>query len=130
VQWNSQKLFHLFIGVHLYVRTVSFGLLCFFSLTQSNAWCEPAFARLCGPVYSLIAVLTAARRYPLSVMLYTLPEFLILTVYQLLFFQWLEIFVFSHEQVGQRVSRRRPCCLRACRSAVRAACARRSRSIH
>jgi len=73
-QWNSQKAFHHSVVIHLYVRAFSFGLLSLFSVLETHVW------------------------YTLEVILFTLPEFFIISTYILLFFHWLEIYIFSHEQ--------------------------------
>jgi hypothetical protein len=46
------------------VRAISFGLLCVFSLVKSTVW------------------------YPLEVMIFTVPEYFILSTYAILFFHW------------------------------------------
>jgi hypothetical protein len=75
-EWGSQKLFHVCILLTLFVRTASFSTLSIFYFQSPNK--DPW--------------------YPLVVMLFTLPEFLAITMYIMVVFTWLEIYVFSHEQ--------------------------------
>lgn len=72
--WNGQKLFNVFVLIHLFVRALSFSVLCIFSILKTKVW------------------------YPILVMLFTIPEYVILSTYAILFFHWLEIYIFSHEQ--------------------------------
>lgn len=74
VRWSTQKLFHLFIVVHLYVRSIAFAALSVTAITKTDVW------------------------YPIVVMLFTLPEVIMVSTYVILFFHWLEIYLFSHRQ--------------------------------
>lgn len=75
--WNSHLLFHLGLLIFTLVRALAFGILSFFSfstITDSDAY------------------------YPSYMVLFILPEILFLSIYMLLFCNWLEIFIFSHDQ--------------------------------
>ena len=65
--WNAHLIFHLGLGVLCVARCVAFGVLTAFSFASvkdNNAL------------------------YPLYIMLFTLPEFVCLIIYSLLFFNW------------------------------------------
>lgn len=72
--FEPQKLFHVFVTTHCALRFVSFTVLSIFLLLKTDVW------------------------YPGLVMLFTLPEFFILSTYVLLYFLWLECYVFSHDR--------------------------------
>lgn len=81
VQWNAQKIFAIFILIDVYVRSIAFAVLCGVAITKQDVW------------------------YPLIVMLFTLPEYFMISTYIVLFCQWLEIYLFSHLQ-SMIISRR------------------------
>jgi len=72
--FEPQKLFHMFVVTHCALRFLSFGVLSLFSLTKTEVY------------------------YPGLVMLFTLPEYFILSTYVLLYCLWLEVYVFAHDQ--------------------------------
>jgi hypothetical protein len=72
--FDSQKLFHTFLTILVWLRCVAFGLLSLFEVLQSDLW------------------------YPAMILLFTLPEYFILSTYLLLWFQWLECYITSHDQ--------------------------------
>jgi hypothetical protein len=75
--WNAHAVFHLGLLLMCISRTLSFGGLSFFAFSS---------------------VQDNDKLYPLYILLFTLPEFACLTIYSLLFFHWLEVFTFSHDQ--------------------------------
>jgi hypothetical protein len=87
-KWNFQKLLYLIVFSHTLIRTIAFGIISGVSLTAAASKFEDS-----------------NDGYPELIILFIFPEFVFLSSYLVLFFCWIEVFVFSHEQYFMRYSR-------------------------
>lgn len=74
VGWTTQWMFYFFIVVHLCVRTLTWATFSFAYLSDMSTW------------------------YPYALVLQSLPETLFLVTYAILGMNWVEIYIFSHDQ--------------------------------
>mmetsp|Transcript_21416 Transcript_21416/g.31835 ORF Transcript_21416/g.31835 Transcript_21416/m.31835 type:complete len:582 (-) Transcript_21416:96-1841(-) len=72
--WSTERSFFYFIVVHLCIRTLTWATLCWTYFTGRKA------------MYAYMAILQ------------TFPETLFIAAYLLLFMQWVEIYIFTHDQ--------------------------------
>lgn len=80
--WASQKIFHLFLVIFVFIRAISFGALTVLDIKKAK------YETTTGNEIW----------YPLEVILFSLPEFCMISTYVLLFFHWMETYLFTHEQ--------------------------------
>lgn len=79
--FSAHVYFHIGLLVLCLVRTIAFGVLSFYSVSDHNAD---------GTV--------SIQNYAFFTLMFTIPEFVCIVIFTLLFFNWLEIFIFSHDQ--------------------------------
>lgn len=72
--FDTQKMLHAFTSTFCWLRALSFGVLSVFVALDAGAW------------------------YPVVVILFTVPDYLCLGTYVLICCQWLEVYVFAHDQ--------------------------------
>lgn len=80
-QWTTHKMLHWFLFCFTIVRAVLFGIIAALSTTTSK-----------------LADANTDKDLAVLVILFIFPDFVFISVYVLLFFNWLEMYVFCHEQ--------------------------------
>eukprot|EP00475_Leptophrys_vorax_P006439 TRINITY_DN13987_c0_g1_i2.p1 TRINITY_DN13987_c0_g1~~TRINITY_DN13987_c0_g1_i2.p1 ORF type:complete len:600 (-),score=139.66 TRINITY_DN13987_c0_g1_i2:36-1835(-) len=78
--WTTHKMLHWFLFCFAVVRTVLFGLISAFSSVLQNVSAD------------------SDQKVAVVVILFIFPEFVFLSAYLLLFFNWLEMYIFCHQQ--------------------------------